>query len=162
MEKIVWRFTNKRELTKKEFLNYLERKVYRTIRKYGMLPAGGVVKVERGKSLNCVVLREILSKKFQLKFSSKPDFSCDNLSAIAERVLENVLKGEIVVPQPFEDGVGFPLYFVSDKEIEVYARLKGLKGAERKKNKKVRALIDKFIGKNPDVELNIVKAIKFS
>ena len=38
MKNYVWEFTNQRKLNKKEFLHYVEKKVFKTIRKYDMLP----------------------------------------------------------------------------------------------------------------------------
>ena len=38
MSETVWTFTNKKELNKSQFIDYVERKVFRTIRKYKSLP----------------------------------------------------------------------------------------------------------------------------
>jgi hypothetical protein len=151
----VWTFTNKRELNKSEFLNYFERKVFRTIRKFGMLSKeAGRIKLKKSGSLNVVVLKSILEKKFEVKFSNNSNFSSDNLSQIAEDVFKNVLKGDFSINERRDA----PLIYLSDKEIELYAKLMGLKGVVRERDERIRDLFKKFLGKNQDLELNILKA----
>ncbi len=152
-EKIVWQFTNKRKLTKKEFIDYFERKVFKTIRKYNMLPKNNVIRLKKSDYLNTKVLKYVLSKKFKVKFSKKPDFSSCNLSQAAEDIFANILKAKFEKPK-----ISGPLYFLSDKEVELYAKLVGIKGKKRKKNKKIQKLFAKFLKKNPDLEHNIIKA----
>ena len=162
----VWTFTNKRELNKSEFLNYVERKVFRTIRKFDMLPKGKTItlkKLPSGKEgtcggandLNTKVLKKIIETKFPVKFSTKPNLSSDNLSQSAEDIFKNILRGNYKGPSPNNK----PLYFLSDKEIELYAKLSNIKGTKRKQDKKIQTLFEKFLKKNQDLELNIVKAV---
>tara|TARA_Y100000310_G_C20140707_1_gene560142 strand:- start:1 stop:516 length:516 start_codon:yes stop_codon:yes gene_type:complete len=165
IKKTVWKFTNQRKLTKKEFLNYFERKVFRTIRKYKLLPKNRIIKLKKSNSLNTAVLKKVIEKKFKVKFTSKPDFSSDNLSQIAEDVFKNILQGKFNNQKPVQkpapntdDKLKKPLYFLSDKEIELYAKLTNIKGTKRKQNKKIQSLFEKFLKKNQDLEQNIVKA----
>ena len=51
-----------------------------------------------------------------------------------------------------------PLYFLSDAEVELYAKLVGIKGVKRKRDKKIQELFARFMKKNPDLERNVVKA----
>lgn len=154
--KTVWTFTNKRELNKSQFMDYVERKVFRTIRKYQMLPKDKIIKLKKSNDLNVLVLKKILETKFQVKFTKIPNLLSDNLSQVAEDTFQNILKGNFNGPQP-EDK---PLYFLSDKEIELYAKLKNIKGLKRKQDKKIQNLFSKFLKKNQDLELNIIKALK--
>jgi len=155
---IVWEFTNQRKLTKSGFIDYFERKVFRTIRKYNMLPKNKIIKLKKDLTLNTQILKSILEKKFKVKFVEQPNFSSKNLSQIAEEIFSNILKakfkGLTPTAKPF-----MPLYFLFDKEVELYAKLKGIKGKKRKQNKKVQQLFEKFIEKNPDLEHNIVNAL---
>jgi hypothetical protein len=153
---VVWTFTNKTQLNKKQFTDYIERKVFRTIRKHSLLPKSKTITLKKSPSLNTAVLKEILETKFPVKFTAKPNFSSGNLSQIAEDTFKNVLKGSFT-KQPNEKA---PLQYLSDKEIELYAKLKNIKGVKRKQNKKVQTLFQKFLGKNQDLELNIIKAAK--
>jgi len=151
----VWTFTNKRELNKSEFLNYIERKVFRTIRKFDMLPRDKTITLKKANDLNTNVLKKILETKFPVEFSAKPNLSSDNLSKSAEDIFKNILKGDYKGPSPDDK----PLYFLSDKEIELYAKLSNIKGTKRKQDKKIQTLFAKFLKKNQDLELNIVKAV---
>lgn len=154
----VWEFTNQKKLTKKEFIDYVERKVFRTIRKYMMLPHDKKILLKESSDINTEVLKYILEKKFEVNFSNTPNFSSMNLSAAAEKTFENVLAGKLTGPRP-EEQPRSPLYFVSDKEIELYAKLTERKGEKRKRNERIQSLFEKFLKKNPDLEQNIVNAL---
>tara|TARA_B100001971_G_C18092434_1_gene484227 strand:+ start:45 stop:557 length:513 start_codon:yes stop_codon:yes gene_type:complete len=155
IHKHVWKFTNQRELSKKEFLNYFERKVFRTIRKYQMLPKSRIIKLKKTNSLNTAVLKKVIENKFKTIFSNKPNFSSDNLSQVAEDTFKNILQGKFISVKNKDK----PLYFLSDKEVELYASLVGIKAPKRKQNKKIQSLFSKFLKKNQDLEQNIVKAL---
>ena len=150
--KSVWKFTNQRELNKSQFIDYVERKVFRTIRKYKMLPKHPTLK--KSDDLNTAILKKILETKFQVKFSAKPNLSSDNLSQISEDIFKNILQGNFHHKIPNNS----PLQLVSDKEIELYAKLKNIKGEKRKQDKKIQSLFNKFLNKNQDLEINILKA----
>ncbi len=156
-EKYVWQFTNQKKLTKKEFVDYFERKIFRTIRKYEMLPKNKIIQLKKSNNLNTIVLKKVLEKKFKVKFSKKSNFSSANLSKCAEEIFKNILKGNFSGPKP-KDSLARPLYFLSDKEVELYSKLKKMNGIKRKRDKKVQSLFRKFLGKNPDLEINVVKA----
>ncbi len=153
--KIVWTFTNKGELNKSQFLDYVERKVFRTIRKYQILSKNKKIILTRAQDLNTNVLKKILQTKFQVETSAKPNISSENLSQIAENIFKNILEGKFT---SLLLNTNTPLLYLSDKEIELYAKLKNIKGTKRKENKKIQALFKKFLKKNQDLELNILKA----
>jgi len=152
--KTVWTFTNQRELNKSQFLDYVERKVFRTIRKYQMLTKNKNIILNKSQNLNTVVLKKILQTKFQVKQLAKPNLLSDNLSQIAENIFKNILKGEFKKKLKTNN----PLLYLSDKEIELYAKLKNIKGIKRKQDKKIQTLFKRFLKKNQDLELNIIKA----
>lgn len=159
MNKKVWTFTNKISLDKGEFISYIEKKVFRTIRQNNLLPNDKTFKVKSSNSLNNKVLKKIISKKFEIVDSKEPNTSDDNLTIISEEVFSNILNGIFNGPKP-NDKLIYPLYYVSDKEIELYAKLNNLKGERRAVNIKIDSLFKKFTNKNPDLELNIIKALK--
>lgn len=152
---IVWKFTNQRELDKGQFIDYVERKVFRTIRKYDMLPNDKIIRMVKTNSLNYNILKKIIETKFKVEDSNESNMYEDNLSQAAEDIFKNLLEGRYMGPDPNKR----PLYFLSDKELELYAKLKGIKGEKRKQNKKIQELFEKFLKKNQDLELNIVKAL---
>ena len=153
-EQYVWEFTNQKKLNKKEFIDYFERKIFRTIRKSKMLPKNRVIKLKKSAETNYLVLKSVLEQKF--KVINGNDFVSINLSELAERVFVQILKGNFYFSSILN--VNAPLYYLSDTEIKLYAKLKTIKGKERKINKKVRLLFNKFIKKNQDLEINIIKA----
>jgi hypothetical protein len=157
-KQFVWEFTNKKKLTKSEFLRYVDRKVFKNIRKYGMLSEVDSLTVEDNDLLSTLVLKHILEKKFSVSHSSNPVFLSDNLSFCAEVVMNNILRGDFSGPLP-SDGKFRPLYFLSDAEIELYARLVGISGSLRERDSRVQDLFEKFIRKNPNLEINIVNAL---
>jgi hypothetical protein len=156
---IVWKFTNGKELTKSEFTNYFERKVFRTIRKFKSLPKDKIFILKKAEDLNTLVLKKILETKFQVKlipttYHLPPNTSSNNLSQDAENIFKKIIKGNF----DNEEITNSPLIHLSDAEVKLYASLKGIKGIERKQNKKIQNLFNKFLPKNQDLEINIQKA----
>jgi hypothetical protein len=151
--KPVWKFTNQTQLCKQCFEDYIERKVFRTIRKFSML-SGREIKLKKESSLNHNVLKKIFEKKFSVMRGN--EFSSENLSQVAEDVFGNVLNGKFTNISALNPKK--PLYDVSDAELELYAKLKLIKGKKRVQDKKLREFFEKFMVKNPDLEINIVNA----
>ncbi len=158
MTNYVWEFTNQRKLTKKEFIAYFERKVFRTIRKYEMLSESRTFQIKESKNINTIILKKIIEQKFIVEFSNKPNITDDNLSDVAEETFKNILQGNFTGPFP-KDSIARPLYYNSDKETELYAKLLGIKGQIKKRDEKVQELFAKFFDKNQDLEINVVKAL---
>jgi hypothetical protein len=119
MANTVWRFTNGKELNKSEFINYFERKVFRTIRKYSLLPQNKIFLLPDDKSLNTQALKHILQKKFQVKMLPAtgyrlPATSTKCLSDEAETIFKKITKGKFnYIPKPS------PLLGLMDEEIEL-------------------------------------------
>ncbi len=150
--KTVWKFTNKRELTAHEFVDYFERKVRGTIRKYN-LPINPV----SGNSLNAKVINSIIKNLPK----RKGKISEENLDDISLAVLNEMISGKAENLSKFLP-VNQPLYFLSDKEVELYAKIKGIKGKIKKskeKEEKINNFIKKIEQKNPDIRHNIIKAL---
>ncbi|OGJ21885.1 hypothetical protein A3K73_06720 [Candidatus Pacearchaeota archaeon RBG_13_36_9] len=160
--KTVWKFTNKRELTAREFADYFEKKVRGTIRKYQM-PIHAV----DGDSLNAKVINNIIKNLPK----RKGKISEENLDDISVAVLSELMHGKAENLKKFLPK-NQPLYFLSDKEIELYAKIKKIKGikearkkmkkrAEKKdrREEKINNFIKKIEEKNPDIRHNIIKAL---
>lgn len=152
-------FTNQRKLTKKEFINYFEKKVFKTIRKYKMLPKDKIFKFVNFNNLNAKILKLIIEKKFVVEKSTKPNMNEDNLSVAAEDIFSKILEGKFSGQTPKDKSLSRPLYFHSDAEIEVYSNLLKITGKKMQRNKKIQELFNKFKDKNPDLEINVVKAL---
>lgn len=146
----VWRFTNKQQLCEKCFAEYFERKVKGTIRKYNM-PINSVV----GKSLKAKVINNIIKDLPE----RKGKLSSENLDDISLGILNEVMHGKAENLKKFLPK-NQPLYFLSDREIEIYARIKGIKGEIKKpKEEKINNFIKRIEEKNPDIRHNIIKAL---
>ncbi len=154
IETTIWTFTNKKELNKSEFFNFFERKVFRTIRKFRMLPINKIFIFDKTDTLNTIVLKQILETKFKVEKKSIPNISSDNLSQTAENIFKNITKGNF----NYQIQTSAPLLYLSDKEIELYAKLKNIKGESRKSDRNIQKLFKNFLGKNQDLEINILKA----
>ncbi len=155
-----WRFTNGIELNEKEFLSYVEKKVFKTIRRFKMLENQYLkeIPISASDDINTKVLNNILATKFSVKFCAKPFFSSENLSDASEENFLKVLDGKFKRKEIIEKKR--PLYLHSDKEIQLYAKLKGIKGKLKSRDKRIQALFSKFLTKNPDLEHNIVNAFE--
>ncbi len=156
----VWKFTNGIELNEKEFCDYVEKKVFKTIRRYGLLANScqKEILVSRSNDLNTRVLNHIISTKFLIKESNKPFFSSENLSDVSEEKFLKILDGKFKKKKTFEKKG--PLYMHSDKEILLYAKLKKISGEPAERNKRIQTLFSKFMVKNPDLEHNVVNAFE--
>ncbi|HUS51023.1 MAG TPA: hypothetical protein VMZ91_12720 [Candidatus Paceibacterota bacterium] len=151
-EKIVWQFTNKRELTSSEFIRYFESKVKKTIRKYQM-----PISLLQEKTLKARVLNSIIKNLPE----RKGKLSDENLNNISNKIIYIMMYGKEsqlkkLLPK------NQPLYFLSDKEIELYAKIKKIKGKLEKPKSNLKE-IDNFVvkieEKNPDIRHNIVNAL---
>jgi len=124
-----------------------------------MLPSTKIFTIKKKNDLNTLVLKQILETKFQVKLipnteSQIPNTSSSNLSQSAEDIFENIIKGKFNNPQK----TNAPLIYLSDKEVELYASLKNIKGRKRSQNKRIQTLFKKFLTKNQDLEINVLKA----
>ncbi len=151
--KPVWKFTNKTQLCSKCFLEHFEKKVKNTIRKYQM----PICAVKRG-SLKIRVINSITRELPE----RKGKISDENLDYISAEILYTMMYKDKEKLKNFLPK-NQPLYFLSDREILLYARIKKINGkVEKIKNKKLKE-IDSFIKiieeRNPDIRSNIVTAL---
>lgn len=150
--KPVWRFTNKSQLCSSCFAGYFEKKVKSTIRKYSM-PIFQV----KSDDLKAKIINSIISNLPQ----RKGKVSLQSLDEISSSVLQAMMHGsssELKNLLPKNQ----PLYFVSDKEILLYAkikRIKGVLGKESRKFSKIDDFLDSIAEKNPDIRHNIINAL---
>jgi hypothetical protein len=152
--KPVWKFTNQTQLCANCFCDYFERKILRTIRKLELLPSSREFILKKSDSLNTKVLIFILKKNFSVKFSNKSNIDDLCLSDFAESDFESVIAGKFGKKEKNKS----PLGDLGDEEIELYAKLKKIKGKKKKRNQKIQSLFDKFRKKNQDLEHNVMNA----
>lgn len=118
------------------------------------MPKNREFKIKNDKSLNANVVAYVLKKKFNVNFAEKTGINTTSLSQIAERIFFKILVGNFNNKIKNES----PLYYLSDKEIELYARIKGISGKRSDKDDKISKLFNRFKQKNPDLEHNIINA----
>jgi len=149
--KIVWEFTNKRKLTADDFIKYFEKKVKATIRKYNM-----PIKKIKKNNLKSKIINSII-KNLPERKGKISDESLNNLSNKIIYVMMHGRKSELGRLLPRNQ----PLYFLSDKEILLYAKLKKIKGKikEEKQFREVNKFIETIETKNPDIRHNIVTSL---
>lgn len=151
-KKFVWQFTNQRKLTASEFVEYFEKKVKSTIRKYQM----PIQKIKK-KSLEANVINRIIMELPNRTGNLNDESLTDVSNAILYIMMygnERRLHGLLPRNQP--------LYFLSDKEVLLYAKLKRIKGKISREKGKLKQ-IDDFLAslekKNPDIRQNVVNAM---
>ena len=151
-KKPVWKFTNQTELCAGCFVKYFEKKVKGTIRKYKM----PITKI-KNKTLKAKVINYI-TNSLPLRAGKLSD---DNLNDISNTILCIVMYGDKDKLRKFLP-CNQPLYFLSDKEILLYAKLKRIKGKienPKGKSKQIDDFLVSLEKKNPDIRLNVVNAL---
>jgi tRNA(Ile)-lysidine synthase TilS/MesJ len=167
----VYEFTNKRKLCKRCFINYFQKKVLYTIRRFKMIKKGDKIFYKRNNDFKGIVLSEIL--KF---ISGKIEITLINSKNKADKIAidssldsesENIIK--ILIKKNISDLKKFlpvyrkvikPLYLFLDEEILLYARLKNLKFQKKKEKKdKIKNFEDELEKKHPEVKRAIVNTL---
>ncbi len=177
--KPVYELTNKRKFCDKCFCNYIEKKVFHTIRRFGMIKQGEKIVVLDSMDVKSSALFYILKKfakerrqeicKIKEKDSKGKKIAIsDNLDDEAYLIVKCLMHGDLhsakLAPVVNERGITRvkPLYFCSDKESILYAKLKKLplRMNRQKENKKdkIRDFLDKMEKKHPELKNAIVNA----
>ena len=155
-KKPVYEFTNKRKLGSRCFVNYFQKKVLYTIRKFGMIRNGDVIGYFSGGGFRYAVLESVLkmfaekanvklvnssniktkvtlkqiARRFRLNKLALP-FTIDITS---ENILDEIINGDFEDTKwvmPVEElgkksKIIKPLYLFSDEEVLLYAKLRVL------------------------------------
>lgn len=178
----VYELTNKRKFCKKCFCRYFEKKVLHTIRKYSMLNnTKKIFVIYSGikEKIIFIILKKISEKK---GISLSKIKKCIKTNKNQKIALEQCLDDEAILivmnlldESPKFDFVGpeiringstniKPLYFCLDKEIELYAKINGIKGKARTNEKDILKLkVINFVNlmekKHPEIKNAIVNAM---
>ena len=150
----VYEFTNQRKLCKNCFIEYFQKKVLYTIRKFGMAHSGETIRYKNNGTFRDVVLEDILrmfSEKANAKLtkSSKADKIAvsSTLDLEADDITHKLIK-ENIQNSKFSPVVGKtikPLYLFLDEEILLYAKIRKLKFKKIKEKKdKISSFIDEL------------------
>ncbi len=170
--KPVYEFTNRRKLCARCFVNYFEKKVLYTVRKFDMVNSGDVIGYKEKKDFKGTVLKEILnfiSDKSNFDIVKLPnkrankiavDSSIDSEAVdVSKKLIERTVS-ELKRDLPVEGKIIKPLYLFLDDEILLYAKIKKLKFKQIKENKnKINHFLDEFEKKHPEVKRAIVNSL---
>lgn len=167
----VYEFTNKRKLCKKCFIDYFNKKVLYTIRKFGMIRNTDIIGYEKKNDFKGVVLEEILKfakerigfELVGLKGKANKIAIDSSIDSEAEDIVKILINGnatELKKDLPIQGNVIKPLYLFLDAEILLYAKLKNLKFSKKKEKKdKIGEFADEFEKKHPEVKRAIVNSV---
>ena len=168
----VYEFTNKRKLTKTEFLKWFQKKAIYIIRKFRIISDGDVIVYENKRDFRGVVLEDILkmfSEKANVgivknKYNKKTTKTAisSTIDTEADKFIHKLIKGNaenLKNLAPVHKKIIKPLYLFLDKEVLLYAKLKNLKfkKTEEKKDKLSR-FIDELEKNHPEIKRAIVNS----
>ena len=158
----VYEFTNKAKVCRECFMDYFERKIFRIIRKYQMslLNIAGDKKDVRYKILKLILEKIKINRKSKAKITTGiknlDDFSAEIISGVMSRGF-NI---KDFLPKTKNQEV--PLYFMPDREILLYAKLKkirvGIKRNENRLQKEINSLFSELEKNDRDVRHAVVNA----
>ena len=166
----VYEFTNKRKLCKICFIKYFQKKFLYVIRKFEMIKKGDVISYKKKNDFRSVVLEVLLkmfSEKAFVNLVKMPNKKVNKIAisstidSEADKITQDIIKGDANLKKvsPSEGKFIKPLYLFLDKEVLLYARLKGLKFKEIKENKNnISKFIDELEKKHPEIKRAIVNS----
>jgi tRNA(Ile)-lysidine synthase TilS/MesJ len=173
MPRYVYEFTNKRKLTKREFIQWFQKKFLYTIRRFEMAGKGDIIgySLSARKDFRSVALLDLLEMFAQrapielVKLPSKRritkraiPFTSDTES---DKLIKEVIKGKASRMKTLAPVLGKdikPLYLFLDKEVELYCKLKGLKFTKPKiKKDKISNFIEGLEKKHPELKHSVIK-----
>ncbi len=170
--KYVYEFTNKRKLTKSEFLKWFQKKFLYTVRKFSMIKKGDVIGYRDKKDFRSVVLKDLLKmfvKKAPVEIvnisRSKKDITKRAVTSTSDtetrKIIRELINGSAKIKKagPVIDNKIKPLYLFLDKEVKLYARLKRLKcGKQNLKKDKLYGFIEDLEKKHPELKHSVVQS----
>lgn len=177
MPKYVYEFTNKRKLTKAEFLKWFQKKFLYTIRKFKMINNSGRIGYPKSGDVNAVVLKDLLEMlaekapveveaKYWNKMNKNDKVALTYTSdTITRLILSTIIYNnasqlkDLGVPISKNKKIICPLCLFLDKEVELYAKLKGLKYKNVKvKKDKISSFIEELEKKHPELKHSVVQS----
>jgi len=162
--KPIYEFTNKRKLCGNCFIRYFHKKFLYTIRKFKMIKIGDIVYCEDfvlKDLLNLFVDKGIIEVTKNKKKANKIAIS-DNIDFSAINIIKNIInksENDMKNIKPIEGKIIKPLYLFLDKEILLYAKLRKLKGGDKKiREDKISKFINDLEKKHPEVKRAIINS----
>lgn len=168
----VYEFTNKRKLCKNCFIDYFDRKVLFTIRKYHLMDKEDLIGYKKGNNFREAVLENILktiSEKYGFNIVKLPNKNTNKIAVSstldleAHDILSTLVNEDVSKLKNFLPSLGNfikPLYLFLDGEVLLYAKLKNLKFKESKEKKdRITNFLDELEKKHPEVKRSVVNSL---
>ena len=168
--KYVYEFTNKRKLTKREFIQWFQKKFLYILRKFNMINREDIVTYENKGDFKGIVLEHLLKlyseKSFVEIVNRNKKYAKKALTETtddgAKRIAEIIIKGDANELEKISPVYGKeirPLFLFLDKEVLLYAKLIGLKfKIIKEKISNVSAFIDNLETKHPEIKNSIISS----
>ncbi|VVB79796.1 Uncharacterised protein [uncultured archaeon] len=168
--KPVYEFTNKRKVCGNCFINYFNKKVLYTIRKFKMADHTSLIFLKRSEEFREIVLGDVLKmfvSKSGAQLVKKKTKNCliavgDSTDLIAERIINSMFEGSLEKlnnVKPVEAKVIRPLYLMLDTEILLYAKLKKLRfNITKRKESKFEYFTKSMEEKHPELKHSVVNS----
>jgi len=156
IKEIVFILPNGEGLNRRQFCNYFEKKVLRTIRKFMLIPHFGK---ESLKEVISLLSRKEKSGKFVILNDSLDDIASGILSA----VFSDIKSLSKLAPKfKFKNRIFIrPFYLIEAKEIEVYAKLKNMKINKKRKSLGIQnalSILNSLEIKHPEIKHAVVNS----
>jgi hypothetical protein len=171
-KKPIYEFTNQRKLCANCFVRWFQKKVLYTIRKFEMIKNGDVVGYKKSTAVYDVVLEDVLkmfAEKGHVELVKLPNKKAtkiaksDTTDSVADEIVHEVVSGDLKKEgiKPKEGKIIRPLYLFLDKEVLLYAKLRGLKYKVEKKEvkDKLGKFVDELEKKHPEIRHAIVNGM---
>ena len=169
--KYVYEFTNKRKVTKREFIHWFQKKFLYTIRKFKMISQNDIIGFENKGDFRGVVLENLLNlytEKSQISIVKLPSKKITKIAVPsttdteADKIVNILVKNNISKLKdvgPISGKIIKPLFLFLDKEVLLYAKLMKLKFKKSKEDKdKLSIFIDNLEEKHPEIKHSIIKS----
>ena len=155
MKNKVYTLSCNRDLTKKEFLQYFEKKFLYTFRKFKF--EKDCLKIKKSSGANTVVLVFLWKKlKRELEFAKNSNVDASSLDDFAEKILISFMNKNFNLKKVISKKIT-PFILLLDKEIELYAKLNNLKFSKKKRSE-----IMRWLDQEEQIHLEIKNAIVYS
>ncbi len=167
----VWRFTNKRTLCREHFIRYIKKKVRYTLRRYKMLEISDSLCIDKDieeREVLMSILKDVCRQRgcriIKISNANAKLVLGDCLDDISYMIINEMINGNeknlkrfLPVVKNGKKEIIRPLYFLLKKEIELYARLKGVEyNAKKKGENKTQGFIDELEQEHKEVKNAIV------
>ena len=170
----VYEFTNRRKVCKNCFIKYFEKKFLYTIRKYNLIKREERLGYYEKKDFRSVVLKYLIdyfssragNTILKITLKNKNTFDKivldDTADFVSKEFFNNILNSDISESKKFS--VNYknnirPLFLFLDKEVRLYAELKGFKYKEiSEKKNKVFLYFDELEKKHPEIKTSVISS----